>query len=389
MAQIYNKNALLSVLIAESNLNAVLKLSWQNKFKEWDLAEWEDNILFQMLSLSEDFDSELLNYTDDLVNSMRGQNPNILPYNTTEIKALVVDGHYLSDENNYKRMLRTIYYGMNFGEGQLSFQLRIKLNPIINGEVEIKNLPVEYFAELSVIYLMTVCNYFVMQPIEVDRFVFISYLLPLSLDIGIDWESVVRETTLTMINFYERRDLCLDLAAALTMNDSVIGKKADGLPADIAYWIDVARAVTQSKFDGVGLMKFINDAAYVGNCDGKEKKDIQKILQLYAHLINGFLILPEVDMESFIANVKDEEETDEFMFKPAEKIENPILEKEIKATDIKKMINDKFPTDQDGNYLDVEGVLTELQRLSIQHNDPKISEFLYFDDQENKFKWSI
>jgi len=386
MAKIFNKNALLSVLITESNLSADLKLSWQNKLKEWSLGQWEDNMLYQLLVFSEGLDVESLNYADGMIKTLRGNNPDVLPYSTTDIKALSIDGVYLANENNYKRMLRTIYYGMNFGEGFLSYQLRIKLDPIINGQIEIKNLPPEYFAELSVIYLMTVCNYFLMQPVEIQRFVFISYLLPLSFDIGIDWENLLREDILTMINFYARRDLCLDLAAALSQNNSELGKKPNGDVADIAYWIDMGRAYTQTKFDGVGLMKFMNEDGNVGNCNGKEKINIQKTLQLYAHLVNGFLILPEVDMDSFIKGVKDEDDTaNEFVFKAAE---IPAKQK-MTIESIKKIIDNKFPLDSEGNYLDIEGVMNELEKLSKQYNDPKISEFLYFDDHEGKFKWSI
>ena len=44
--------------------------------------------------MSEDFEDELLSDTENLINTLRGKNPDITPYDTLEIKALVIDGHY-------------------------------------------------------------------------------------------------------------------------------------------------------------------------------------------------------------------------------------------------------------------------------------------------------
>ena len=56
---------------------------------------------------------------------------------------------------------------------------------------------------------------------------------------------------------------------------------------------------------------------------------------------------------------------------------------------IKSQIESQFKKDAEGNFADVEGVMAKLSELALKNNDPTISEMLYYDETENKFKWTI
>ncbi|HSR89608.1 MAG TPA: hypothetical protein VLK22_04450 [Candidatus Udaeobacter sp.] len=56
---------------------------------------------------------------------------------------------------------------------------------------------------------------------------------------------------------------------------------------------------------------------------------------------------------------------------------------------IKSQIESQFKKDTEGNFVDLEGVMAKLSELADKYNDPKIVEAIYFDEQDNKFKWNI
>ncbi|PIT88727.1 MAG: hypothetical protein COU29_00550 [Candidatus Magasanikbacteria bacterium CG10_big_fil_rev_8_21_14_0_10_36_32] len=57
--------------------------------------------------------------------------------------------------------------------------------------------------------------------------------------------------------------------------------------------------------------------------------------------------------------------------------------------DIKKEVNLVFKKDQDGEFVDLDGVLNKLSELAVKYSDNKIAELYYFDEKENKFKWGV
>lgn len=56
---------------------------------------------------------------------------------------------------------------------------------------------------------------------------------------------------------------------------------------------------------------------------------------------------------------------------------------------VKSQIESQFKKDVEGNFTDIEGVMAKLNELAEKNNDPKIAEMIYYDETENKFKWSI
>ncbi len=56
---------------------------------------------------------------------------------------------------------------------------------------------------------------------------------------------------------------------------------------------------------------------------------------------------------------------------------------------VKSQIESQFKKDADGNFADIEGVMAKLNELAEKNNDPKITEMMYYDEIENKFKWNV
>lgn len=57
--------------------------------------------------------------------------------------------------------------------------------------------------------------------------------------------------------------------------------------------------------------------------------------------------------------------------------------------DIKKEVNVAFKKDQDGEFVDLDGVLNKLAELAKKHKDDKIAELYYFDEKSGKFQWGV
>jgi hypothetical protein len=56
---------------------------------------------------------------------------------------------------------------------------------------------------------------------------------------------------------------------------------------------------------------------------------------------------------------------------------------------IKSQIESQFPKNTNGEFENIEAVLSRLEELAAQYNDPRIAEMMYFDEQAGMFKWNI
>lgn len=56
--------------------------------------------------------------------------------------------------------------------------------------------------------------------------------------------------------------------------------------------------------------------------------------------------------------------------------------------EIKLLVESKYKRDEAGHFEDIEGAFGYLQELSNQHNDPKITDLLYFDEASGAFLWN-
>lgn len=61
----------------------------------------------------------------------------------------------------------------------------------------------------------------------------------------------------------------------------------------------------------------------------------------------------------------------------------------IAPAEIKSQIESQFPKNTNGEFENIEAVLSRLEELAAQYNDPRIAEMMYFDEQAGMFKWNI
>jgi hypothetical protein len=72
---------------------------------------------------------------------------------------------------------------------------------------------------------------------------------------------------------------------------------------------------------------------------------------------------------------------------------SPASENEIKKQpapqEIKSQIESEFKKDSEGNFENIEGVMRKLEEFTEMYNDPKIADMIYFDEEDNRFKWKM
>ena len=56
---------------------------------------------------------------------------------------------------------------------------------------------------------------------------------------------------------------------------------------------------------------------------------------------------------------------------------------------VKKYIERKYIKGLDGQFENIEGVFEELIRFATEREEQEIAELFYFDEKEDKFKWTI
>ncbi len=70
-----------------------------------------------------------------------------------------------------------------------------------------------------------------------------------------------------------------------------------------------------------------------------------------------------------------------------EKVEPTQVESHSYAR-IRSMIDARFPKDDAGQYVNIDGVLALLTSLAADYNDPHIAELYVYDEKQNMFMWS-
>lgn len=74
---------------------------------------------------------------------------------------------------------------------------------------------------------------------------------------------------------------------------------------------------------------------------------------------------------------------------PVEEVEETSSQfKEVDYKSIKISIENAYNKDENGDFVDLPGVLNKIMELANKYNDPKIKELYYFDENKNKFVWN-
>lgn len=402
---------------ARSHLDPSVASVFDDLVKKWDLFVWEDALLFQLYPITPEdiLGSDALADVDDLIKTLRGEDGT---QNFSQDELDTVDWQsavWYEDKNVIKRIYRTVYFCLNKNKNSLAMDLRFCLDPVVMQKS--KELPAETKEIVFLVY-NTLCLYFFQQlPDKIVYFLFESGFVILALRIGFKLEDIIREATDRMVAFDRRNVFCLEMAASLADNPTQLGEDVNHESKDVKYWIDNFRIYSQSNFGGSDLLNFAADKNYFGGCTGADRELIMKVLEMYTHLINGYLAVPGGDMAAVDKRLSDLEEKgkadnplayfDDKLFSKDVSVEDgniapielPVEEKEsvavvqdtgIKDFDtktIKKIIISEFGYSQDGQFEDVEAVVNRLQELASDYNNPTIADLYYFDEQSGEFKW--
>ena len=385
---------------AKGRLDLSVRPIFDDLVKEWTLFEWEDALVFQFFPLGEDdvVDEDALSNVDDLIKYLRGED-STKPFAIDELNTIDWKNSLETDVELVKRLFRTVYVCINKDDRSLAIALRFTLDPFMiiheaaGGSESDPNI-----REIIIRPYIILCAYFFfLLPNTLSFYLFESGFVLLGLKLGFDWEAIVRDTTDRMMSLNLRKNLCIELSASLSNNHTILGQDINSLPKDVKYWIDNFRIFSKKEFGGQDLFGFLNDDNYFGGCKDEDKDLISQMLQLYTHLINGYLIVPNGDLSAVDKRVQSLEKSgtvENKFVKEEVKLDLPVLgssNKKNKFTvfneDIRKMILSELGYTPDGQYENLEEIFSRLAELAIYFNRPEIADLYYFDEQQNKFVW--
>ena len=237
-------------------------------------------------------------------------------------------------------------------------------------------------------------NYFYLIPDRSRWFIFGGGFLTLAVLLGFKVEEAMKISVDESVNFYNRRDLCLDLAAFMAQNETEISyseadvSKKEGIA--IKELIKQFRNYCKNNFSGGNLLNFLNEPYVVQNFRLGDKEVARVILELYVHLINGFFIVPDGDFEALNKKIKEMEEPEKALTPVSKSV--VVTKSPARVSDfsqVKKYIERKYIKGLDGQFENIEGVFEELIRFATEREEQEIAELFYFDEKEDKFKWTI
>lgn len=391
---------------AQARLDPSARVAFDDLVKEWALFTWEDALVFQLYPLLDDevVTEEDLLVVNTLVITLRGEDDSE-PLEIEDLRTINWQHDLAEDPQLANRLFRTVYHCLNKEDRILAMTLRRTLDPlVVDREAAV---PLEIKEMLLRPYNILCAYFFFLLPDDLVYFLFESGFILVGLKTGFDWEKIVSSATDKMVSFNHRQYLCIELSASLSENLTPIGQDINGEAKDIKYWIDNFRIFSKGNFGGQDLFAFLSEDSYLGGCNSVDKDLISQILQLYTHLINGYLAVPNGDLsavENRLNNLEKTGKADSFAyFDDKPHVKEPVIEEEITAEppassvnqnnftvindDIRKFIISEFGYIPDGQYKNLEEIIARLAELAIDFNRPEIADLYYFDEQQNKFVW--
>lgn len=286
-----------------------------------------------------------------------------------EIESLDWNKNFLSQEKTLGRLMRSIYVwdGREEYDKEIRYLLQ-KLEIASGGNFIFEDLE----DGVSSLYIRLSAILFVEGMPFLDRglqmYFFQSRFYLLTLMMDLDVEKAISRAMDDVVTFNNRHDLSQKFAIFLLSNQTALGFKGDGEPANVDYWVDKFRLFSAKKLDGISLLNFFSDKTNLDDYNSEEDIFLIKVsLTIYGYLVSGKYVLA-VDSDTINKNVSIENKIKVFDFKI------------IKAELLKKYGDGK-------EIKDVGGAMVELDILSKRYNDPKILELYYYDEPTGEFKW--
>ncbi len=411
MAEIFSAKARLSTASAGLKLASAELVANQKKLIEWNLAPWEDALLFELFPVSSDIPFASDDYKDTL-ELLRGTD------STTAVDPIPAEGlsggyafapQSFADPEFQRSLLRSVYLILREGDNNQAILLMARLEEdfiAILPEFE-RTVPREMIELYKRIYIILLNNFFRLLPDDIQIQYFQSDQIIQSLQLGFNIEEVVRQFVDTYSDLSNRQEACLNFSAGLAANDTALGIDAQNRIVTIKYWIDSFRIYSKNKFGGIELVNFLNDRSYVGKLSGGDISLIRQICELYTHLINGFLMLPLGNLERIGGLVAQLEAIPDLAPGEAKQLIDPdrswaeMLAKPV-SDGWKQSVKDWLKVQDAEESREVfkeelasipwqdEPYLTNILQISDIFEDcfPEAGPLIYFDEQTGSFAWS-
>lgn len=323
---------------------------------------------------ADDFDTTLETY-EVLLPIIRGQDGvNAFWFSTEELSKIAFNRELLEDGLFFNKVMRSVFL---YREKEFPTLAVILANVYLDfvGDSWVPEIKSPYDFYYLRLFLLLLEKYFNTIEEKWQLFFMSSKWLYYYISIGLDLDNIMNNSILDISYIKGRQDLSFQLAVALLANETLIGSDEKGVGVNFAYWLEKFQGYRQQEVPGLRMASFLSDVDIWKNSSPDEKEVIKQLLMVYINLVGDFYIYKDIS-EKDIEIVKKENEV-------------KVQEKKVDYSEIIKEVETKFKSDTDGQFLDLGGVLGELENLSKKYNDAKIKDLYFFEENEGKFKWSI
>lgn len=323
---------------------------------------------------ADDFETTLETY-EGLLPIIRGQDGvNAYWLSTEELSKIAFNRELMEDGLFFNKVMRSVFV---YREREFPSLAVISANVYLDfvGDNWVPEIKAPYDFYYLRLFLLLLEKYFSGIEEKWQLFFMRSKWLYYYISIGLDLDKIMNDSILDINYIKGRQDLSFQLAVSLLANETLIGSDEKGVDVMFSYWLEKFQGYRQQEVPGLRMATFLSDVDIWKNTPPDEKEVIKQLLLIYINLVGDFYIYKDIT-EKDVELVKKESEV---------KVE----EKKADYSEIKKDIEARFAKDSDGQFVDLAGVLGELESLSEKYNDAKIKDLYFFEENEGKFKWSI
>lgn len=266
------------------------KLKLEKKIIDWKLESWEDALIFQLFP----FDSHVvrsledLNRYDLLLNNLRtGES-----YDWTAEKVKQISLKKIAMNPNGKQEIgRIVYEIINFGKKGTALAVIRKILEEASAGINFFDLEADKDLFLKRVYIILFCHFF-NNTEESQQYLFLNGgLFVIAIQMGFDMEEIIKsQLEFAGYLFDSRKKICLNFAAAINDNDTVIGPPNENGLFSVYHWVKLFFIFSRKEMNHSNLEKFLEDKKFFSKITAEEKYLIAVILKLYLHLLDGTIM---------------------------------------------------------------------------------------------------
>lgn len=258
--------------------------------KGWGLVPWEDALVYQIMPPTAMVKKEEFDKYDNLIKILRGKDPSASVLSSEEV-AKIFFNEAVKDAGWQKRLMRTVYSIINFGNGALALELIRQLEKQSLAGINFQKIDSEIVFLLKRVYIILSCNFFYRLSEDQQNIFLHSDLVILAIRLGFDFEVVIKDCIERFsVLFDGRKNRCMVFSGLLVDNGTIVGPPNDQGLYDVGYWINLFANFSQTKISDQTLRSFLEDKKFITGIDDTNKYVVSIILSLYIHLSDGSIM---------------------------------------------------------------------------------------------------